>query len=134
MNGNFYQNPTFPSVTNPNSNTNPNANPQPSNYESNIEAIYPNQQSNTLTMEQSYIENILRLNKGKKVNAYVSFPDSNEWKDRIFSGIIEEAGRDHLIISDPTTGHWFLILMIYLNYVEFDEKINYSHSYSEKTF
>lgn len=144
MNGNFYQNPTFPSVTNPNSNstlnpnTNPNMMPQPSNYESNIDTIYPNQNDNSatgnLTMEQSYIENILRLNKGKKVNAYVSFPDSNEWKDKIFSGIIEEAGRDHLIISDPTTGHWFLILMIYLNYVEFEERINYSHSYSEKTF
>ena len=31
-----------------------------------------------------------------------------------------------LIISDPTTGKWYLILMIYLNYVEFEEKINYS--------
>ena len=85
-------------------------------------------------MEQSYIENILRLNKGKRVRAFVSFPDSNEWKDRIFTGIIEEAGRDHLIISDPNNGNWYLILMIYLNYVEFDEKINYSHVYSEKTF
>ena len=32
--------------------------------------------------EQSYIENILRVNKGKKVNIYQSFSDSNEWKDR----------------------------------------------------
>lgn len=130
MNGNFYQNPTFPSVTNPN--TNQNNMPTPSNYESNIENL--NVETSNLTMEQSYIENILRLNKGKRVKAYVSFPDSIEWKDKIFTGIIEEAGRDHLIISDPTTGHWFLILMIYLNYVEFDERINYSHSYSEKTF
>ncbi len=130
MNGNFYQNPTFPSVTNPN--TNQNNMPTPSNYESNIETL--NVETSNLTMEQSYIENILRLNKGKRVKAYVSFPDSIEWKDKIFTGIIEEAGRDHLIISDPTTGHWFLILMIYLNYVEFDERINYSHSYSEKTF
>mgnify|MGYP003310460924 CR=1 FL=1 len=40
--------------------------------------------------EQSYIENILRNNIGKKVKAYVSFSDSNEWKDKIFEGIIEE--------------------------------------------
>lgn len=116
MNGTYYPNPTFPTVDN--------------SFENN----YYNKQNEALPMEQSYIENILRLNKGKKVSAYVSFPDSITWKDKIFTGIIEEAGRDHLIISDPVTGHWHLILMIYLNYVDFDEHINYSHSYSEKTF
>ena len=49
-------------------------------------------------------------------------------------GIIEEAGKDHLVMSDPNTGNWQLILLIYLNFVEFDERINYSHSYSEKTY
>lgn len=127
MNGNYYQNPTFPTATNPNIASNPN--PVPNNYQSNIETV-----NQSLPMEQSYIENILRLNKGKRVRAYVSFPDSNEWKDKVFTGIIEEAGRDHLIISDPSNGHWYLILMIYLNYVDFDERINYSHDYSEKTF
>ncbi len=95
---------------------------------------YPFTQNTDQTDEQSYIENILRLNKGKEVKVYVSYPDSNTWRDSIYEGIIEEAGRDHLIISDPNTGKWFLILMIYLNYVEFNERINYSHSYSEKTF
>jgi len=87
-----------------------------------------------MPIEQSYIENILRLNKGKRVNAYFSYPDSNEWRDKLYSGIIEEAGRDHLILSDPVTGNWYLLRMIYLDYVEFMEKINYSHDYSEKTF
>ena len=80
-------------------------------------------------MEQSYIENILRLNKGKKVTIYASYADSREWKDRIFKGIIEESGRDHIILSDPTTGKWFLIIMIYVDYIEFDEKINYSKDF-----
>ncbi len=128
MNGNFYQNPTFPTATNPNITSNPN--PIANNYQANIENVG----QSSLPMEQSYIENILRLNKGKRVRAFFSFPDSNEWKDKIFTGIVEEAGRDHLILSDPTTGNWYLLLMIYLNYVEFDERINYSHSYSEKTF
>lgn len=108
MNGTYYQNPTFPAATT-------------SNYQDTIVPV-----GNELTMEQSYIENILRLNKGKKVKAYVSYPDSIDWKDSVYTGIIEQAGRDHLIISDPTTGKWYLILMIYLNYVEFEEKINYS--------
>ena len=78
-----------------------------------------------LPMEQSYIENILRLNKGKKVNVYMSYSDSVEWRDKMYTGIIEQAGRDHLIISDPSTGKWYLLLIIYLYYVEFNEKINY---------
>lgn len=83
----------------------------------------------TFPTEQSYIENILRLNRGKKVNVYMTFPDANEWRDRIFSGIIEQSGRDHLILSDPTTGKWYLLLMIYVDFVEFDENINYSQEF-----
>lgn len=109
MNGSFYENGMM-------------SNYVPNNYESNK---IPVETVNDLPMEQSYIENILRLNKGKKVNVYASFSDSVEWKDRKFTGIIEQAGRDHLILSDPNTGKWYMILMIYLDYVEFDERINY---------
>ena len=95
---------------------------------------YPNQEyaptsGNIYREEQSYIENILRLNKGKLGKFYCSFPDSIEWKDTVFTGIVEQAGRDHLIISNPNTGKWYLILIIYLNYVEFDEKINYLNNF-----
>ena len=74
--------------------------------------------------EQSYIENILRVNRGKRVSIYQSFADAGEWKDRIFTGIIEQSGRDHIILSDPTTGNWYLLLMIYVNFIKFDEEIN----------
>ena len=60
MNGNFYQNPTFPS----NSTMTPTI---PQSPPGNISSM------SQLTMEQSFIENILRLNKGKRVNAYVSY-------------------------------------------------------------
>lgn len=120
MNGTYYQNPTFPGNTN--------------NYDVNLKNNNISSNNESLPMEQSYIENILRLNKGKKAKAYFSFPDSNEWRDKVFEGIIEEAGKDHLVMSNPRTGQWSLILLIYLNFVEFDEKINYSHSYSEITY
>ena len=81
--------------------------------------------NNSIPLEQSYIENILRRNIGKKVTAYVSFSDSSDWKDKKFTGIIEQAGKDHLILSDPNTGKWYLILMIYLDFVEFEDRINY---------
>ena len=122
MNGNFYQNPTFPgNQMNNNGYTTP---------PGNISSVSEQEDYN----EQSYIENILRLNKGRKVKAYVSFPDSTEWKNSIFTGLIEEAGKDHLIIKDTLNGNWYLIRSLYLYYVEFMEPINYNHLYSEKTF
>ena len=113
MNGTYYQNPTFPTNSN-NYDVNMNGNNQNSN-------IIPN-----IPMEQSYIENILRANKGRFVKAYVSFPDASDWKNKIFEGRIEQAGRDHLIISNPDNGEWYLILMIYLDYVTFNEPITYT--------
>lgn len=54
MNGTYYPNPTFPS---------------------NMNNFTPDQEvsTNTMPMEQSYIENILRLNKGKKLKYSVLF-------------------------------------------------------------
>lgn len=78
-----------------------------------------------IPFEQSYIENILRLNKGKKVRVHMTFPDSVEWRDKEFIGIIEQSGRDHIILSEPATGKWLLLLMIYVDYIAFDEEINY---------
>lgn len=115
MNGNFYNNPTFPT------NQNQVVNTPPGNIS--VEQALP--------MEQSLIENILRLNKGKKVKAYVSYPDSSAWQNKIYDGVIEEAGRDHVVIRDTNSGAWYLIRIIYLNYVEFEEKINYVNPYVE---
>lgn len=99
-------------------------------YGSSMQSGTPNQTTaptinNNLEEEQSYIENILRLNKGKLGKFYMSFSDSVDWRDKVFTGIIEQSGRDHIIISDPSTGKWYLLLIIYLDYVEFDEKINF---------
>ena len=93
-------------------------------------SVTPNQQTapsinNDIPFEQSYIENILRMNKGKKVTVHMTFPDSEQFKDREFSGIIEQSGRDHIILSEPSTGKWYLLLMIYVDFITFDEKINY---------
>ena len=80
--------------------------------------------------EQSYIENILRLNRGKKAKFHITVPGSIKWQDRVFEGIIEQSGKDHIIVSNPTTGEWYLILMIYLDFVTFDEPINYIKNFA----
>ena len=100
----------------------------PNIYSGNVQtpnqALVDTTQNEYIPNEQSYIENILRVNKGKKVSIYQSFADAGEWKDKIFTGIIEQSGRDHIILSDPTTGEWYLLLMIYVDFIKFDEEIN----------
>lgn len=107
MNGNYYQTPVFLNDL------------QRDTYKEN--EYNPN-----ISMEQSYIENILRNNIGKKVRVHASFADSNEWKDRVFVGIIEHAGRDNLVINDKENDKHYLILMIYIDFFEFDEEIVYA--------
>jgi spore germination protein Q len=120
MNDNYYQNPTFPGqpmpTGTPNQQTAPPSMP-----------MFPQAQPTT---EVSYVENILRINKGKMAKLYFSYPDSVEWRDKIFEGIVEQAGRDHVILSDPKTGKWYVLLIIYLNYAVFDEPINYSLTFA----
>lgn len=107
MNGNFVNQNSFPGT------------PIYSNG-----SVTPNQQTQiNYTAEQSYIENILRLNRGKNVEIYASYPDSNEWRNKVFSGIVEQSGRDHIILSDPKTGEWYLILLIYVNFIKSNERI-----------
>lgn len=119
MNENYYQNPMFPGQ--PTASGTPNQQTAPS-------AEYtPNFPPPSYTpTEQSYIENILRINKGKIAKLYFTFPDSVEWRDKTFDGVVEQSGRDHVIVSNPKNGEWYLLPLIYLDYVVYEEKINYS--------
>lgn len=107
MNGSYYKTPVFLNDIERDSN-------MPNNYQTD----YP--------MEQSYIENIIRNNIGKKVRVHASFSDSVEWRDRVFTGIIEHAGRDNLVLNDVENNKHYLILMIYVDFFEFNEEIIYA--------
>lgn len=111
MNSNFYQNPTFP-------NNNIQMNNQNFSH-NNHSDDYKNEK------EMSYIENILRANKGKTVKAFFSYPDSEISKDKEYFGTIEEAGVDHIVLRDSSNGSFYLLRMVYLNYFEFMEPIDY---------
>ncbi len=121
MNQGYYNNQIFPGSPLPSGIPNQQAAPS---IEQNITGA-------PIVEEQSYIENILRLNRGKIAKFYMSYPDSVEWRDRVFTGTVEAAGRDHIIINDPNSGLWYLLLIIYLNYVEFQEPINYSPGFGQ---
>lgn len=122
MNGSYYNN-TFPN-TSMNNNTFPGTG-LGNNTVPNQQSVPSYQEQYGSQDEQSYIENILRLNRGKKARLHVTVPGSIEWQDRVFDGVIEQAGKDHVIISNPQTGEWYLVLLIYLDFVTFEEPINY---------
>ena len=79
-------------------------------------------------IEQSYIENILRLNRGKRATIYMSF-EGSQWGSKIFKGEVLEAGKDHILLKDTQTGVTYLLLTIFLSYITFDEDVNYEYPF-----
>ncbi|MFZ0445265.1 MAG: spore coat protein GerQ [Bacillus sp. (in: firmicutes)] len=75
--------------------------------------------------QESFIENIIRFNKGKIGTFYFTYQGNSKWNAMVYHGRVETAGRDHIIISDPSSGKRFLLLMANLDWVEFEEQINY---------
>lgn len=77
--------------------------------------------------ERSYIENILRLNIGKPGRFHFSFADVTgaEYNTRNITGTVKAAGRDHVIVTERSSQHDFLFPMIYFDYAEFNEPVEY---------
>lgn len=84
---------------------------------------------NPLLFEQSYIENILRLNRGKVATIYMNF-EGSQWGSKVFKGELLEAGKDHILLKDNQTGMNYLLLSIYLSYISFDENIEYEYPFA----
>ena len=102
MNGTYYENPTFPNQIN-------------NEHQESITSIENN---NT---KDNQINDILKNNKGKKINISMSYHNNEK---ELYNGIIEYVSNNYLIISNPETSSYYLLLLKYLNYIEFEEKIN----------
>ena len=76
----------------------------------------------------NYIDNIIRLNRGKMATFNITIPGSIEWQDKTFEGIIESSGKDHIIVSNSNTGQWYIIPIIYLDFITFEEPVNYQNN------
>lgn len=81
--------------------------------------------------QQSYIENILRDNLGKLATVYMNF-EGSQWGSKVFKGFLRGAGKDHIILKDAQSETRYLLLMVYLDYITFDEKIEYDYPYRKK--
>jgi spore germination protein Q len=60
----------------------------------------------------------------------MTFENDTATNERVFKGTLEAAGSDHIILSDPETGKRYLLLMVYLDYVTFNEEINYAYPFT----
>ena len=98
IDGSFFENPTFPTITN--------------------EQIRENN-TNYMSISNNLFDfnKVLKSNIGRKINL-----NSNDNKQ--ISGIIENVGNDYIIISEPSSGKWYIIKLKDLSYMEFEEKIN----------
>ena len=78
--------------------------------------------SNQINMNYdiNYLNNLLKINKGKKIKVFTTLSENNE-----FNGILEYSGQDFIIISNPNNGNWYVILISYINFICFEEQINY---------
>lgn len=89
---------------------------------------FPNQ--NQITNPQNdpfqYAYNILNNNPNQIADFYMSYPDSVEWRDRVFSGRIIHSTREYTLLNNEQTGEWYVLPSIYLNYVIFNEEVNMS--------
>lgn len=80
------------------------------------------------TGEESYLENILRMNRGKVATVYTTNENNPEWAARVFTGRVENAARDHVVLSNPETGQRAIVLMVNIDYITFDEPLNFPPS------
>lgn len=89
----------------------------------------PNERADTETVkakpqdnggEDTFVNTVLRNTIGRRAQLYFSYPDSDKWRDIVYDGIIELIGEDYIIISDPTTKKVQVLLMLYLEWVEYE--------------
>lgn len=83
----------------------------------------------TAEVHPEYADNIFLLNIGRRVSAYFSYPDSIEWRDKVFTGTITDAGRDYLLLKDDD-GNSILLWLIYINYAIFEGDIAHNYNVS----
>jgi len=72
--------------------------------------------------ERSFSEDLLQANIGRRVTVYLTFDDSEQWRNRTFTGTIRQVGRDYFVIREQQSGRDVMVLNINLDYVVFEDQ------------
>ena len=79
-----------------------------------------------LEIQHAYLENIIRLNKGNLATVHLTFSAHSEQPNMVVRGNIIASGRDHLILLNPESNTYYVLLMVYVDYITFNEPIQTS--------
>ncbi|MBD3107047.1 spore coat protein GerQ [Bacillus sp. AGMB 02131] len=79
-----------------------------------------------LEIQHAYLENIIRLNKGNLATVHLTFSAHSANPNMTVRGNIIASGRDHIILLDPETNTYYVLLMVYIDYITFNEPIQTS--------
>lgn len=79
-----------------------------------------------LEIQHAYLENILRLNKGNLATVHLTFSAHSQQPNVVVRGNIIASGRDNLILLDPETNTYYVLLMVYVDYITFNEPLQTS--------
>ena len=71
---------------------------------------------------ESFVNSVLRTAIGKEARFYFSYPDSIKWRDMMYEGKLEVVGEDYIVVREKSTKHLHVLLMLYLEYVVFEEE------------
>ena len=58
--------------------------------------------------------------------------EGSQWGSKIFKGYLLAAGKDHIVLKDLQSETRYILLMVYLSYITFDEEIEYEYPFREK--
>lgn len=106
-----YPNPNVPPYNQNGQMPNQEMTPQGTNPIDNVEEFYET------------FNKLVSSNLGRHVIVYCSFTDSTQWHDKTFSGVLASAGDNYIIIYDDSVNRHYLIVGVYIDFIEFTEKL-----------
>ena len=66
---------------------------------------------------------LVATNLGRNVIVHCSFTDSTKWHDKEFTGVLASAGDNYIIVYNSAENRHYLIVGVYIDFIEFTEKI-----------
>lgn len=66
---------------------------------------------------------LVSSNLGRTVNVHCSFTDSTKWHDKEFVGVLASAGESYIMVYDKENDKHYLIIDVYVDYIEFFDKV-----------
>lgn len=82
----------------------------------------PNMAENVAEFYESF-NKLVSTNLGRNVIVHCSFTDSTKWHDKEFVGVLASAGDNYIIVYDAAANKHYLIVGVYIDFIEFVDKI-----------